>query len=138
MITDTVIEGVAGYLNSSGDADLSGVTAYERDLGGNNAYPRIVVLEGGTPEEHEVIKGQWTVPIQLELKTKPEDDEEAATHRKYTKAVNRLIGDSPALLSHLRKDLEAHDSWGGQGETEAEDDYRVTTFSLEIKAAENA
>jgi hypothetical protein len=136
MIADLVISGVADFLKSSGRDEISAVTVYERDFGGDLTYPAIIVADDGTPEENEIIRGQWTVPVAVILRTAPEGDESAVTHRNITKAINDLIGDSDLLVEALGQSMQCNDSLGGQGETEASDGFRETTFTVEVKAAE--
>ena len=136
MITDLVVAGVTDFLKASGREEFSSVNFYERDFGGDLAYPACIVSEDGTPSENEIIRGQWTVPVVVTVMTIPEGDESAATHREITKTVNDLIGDSEAVVEHLGDTLQCNDSLGGQGVTEAEDGYRQTTFTVEVKAAE--
>lgn len=138
MIADKVVAGVASYIETAAHADLSTLTFFERDEGADLTYPACIIREDGLPEEHGVIKGQWTVGVEVIIRTRPEDDSTATTHRAMTAAMNGLIGDSPALVASLGGNLEVHDSWGGQGATEADDGYRSTPFNLEIKAAELA
>tara|TARA_R100000963_G_scaffold23766_1_gene16386 strand:- start:313 stop:729 length:417 start_codon:yes stop_codon:yes gene_type:complete len=138
MIADLVISGVADFLKASGKAELSAVTVYERDFGGDLTYPAIIVADDGTPDENEIIRGQWTVPVAVILRTAPEGDENAATHRDITKAINDLIGDSDLLVGALGQSMQCNDSLGGQGTTEASDGFRETTFTVEIKAAETS
>ena len=136
MITDLVISGVADFLKASGRSEFSGVNIYERDFGSDLAYPAIIVADDGTPDEDEVIRGQWTVPVAVILRTAPEGDESAATHRTIPKAINALVGDSELLVESLGASMQCNDSTGGQGTTEASDGFRETTFTVEIKAAE--
>ena len=136
MITDLVISGVADFLKASGRSEFSGVNIYERDFGSDLAYPAIIVADDGTPDEDEVIRGQWTVPVAVILRTAPEGDESAATHRTITKAINALVGDSELLVESLGASMQCNDSTGGQGTTEASAGFRATTFTVEIKAAE--
>ena len=136
MITDLVISGVADFLKASGRSEFSGVNIYERDFGSDLAYPAIIVADDGTPDEDEVIRGQWTVPVAVILRTSPEGDENAATHRSIALAIHDLIGDSALLVESLGSSMQCNDSTGGQGTTEASDGFRETTFTVEIKAAE--
>ena len=136
MITDLVISGVADFLKASGRSEFTGVNIYERDFGSDLAYPAIIVADDGTPDEDEVIRGQWTVPVAVILRTAPEGDESAVTHRNITKAINDLIGDSDLLVGALGESMQCNDSLGGQGTTEASDGFRETTFTVEVKAAE--
>ena len=136
MITDLVCAGIADFLKASGRSELSAVNFYERDFGGDLSYPACIVTEDGGPEEDDIIRGQWTVPVAVILRTIPEGDENAATHRKITKTLNDLIGDSEAVVEHLGNSMQCNDSFGGQGVTEPEDGFRQTSFNLEIKAAE--
>ena len=136
MITDLVISGVADFLKASGRSEFSGVNIYERDFGSDLSYPAIIVADDGTPDEDEVIRGQWTVPVAVILRTSPEGDETAATHRSIAQAINDLIGDSELLVESLGASMQCNDSTGGQGTTEASDGFRETTFTVEIKAAE--
>ena len=136
MITDLVISGVADFLKASGRSEFTGVNIYERDFGSDLAYPAIIVADDGTPDEDEVIRGQWTVPVAVILRTAPEGDESAVTHRNITKAINDLIGDSDLLVGALGDSMQCNDSLGGQGTTEASDGFRETTFTVEVKAAE--
>lgn len=136
MIADLVISGVADFLKASGRSEFTGVNIYERDFGSDLAYPAIIVADDGTPDEDEVIRGQWTVPVAVILRTAPEGDESAVTHRNITKAINDLIGDSDLLVGALGESMQCNDSLGGQGTTEASDGFRETTFTVEVKAAE--
>ena len=136
MITDLVVSSVTDFLKSSGRAELSSVTFFERDFGGDLTYPACIVSEDGSPVEDEIIRGQWTVPVQVSVMTIPEDDENATTHREITKTVNDLIGDGEAVGEHLGNFMQCNDSLGGQGITEADDGFRMTTFTLEVKAAQ--
>tara|TARA_R110002012_G_scaffold63817_3_gene167813 strand:+ start:409 stop:825 length:417 start_codon:yes stop_codon:yes gene_type:complete len=136
MIADVVISGVADFLEASGRSELSTVNIYERDFGEDLAYPSIVVAEDGTPEEDEVIRGQFTVPVAVIFKSAPEGDEKAQTHRRISRCINDLLGDSEALIEHLGNSMQCNDSIGGQGTTDAADGFRETTFTVEIKAAE--
>jgi len=136
MITDLVVAGVTDFLKASGRDELSSVNFYERDFGGDLAYPACIVSEDGDPTENEIIRGQWTVPVAVTVMTIPEGDESATTHREITKTVNDLIGDEEAMIDHLGNTLQCNDSLGGQGVTEAEDGYRQTTFTVEVKVAE--
>ena len=136
MITDLVIAGVADFLKSSGRSELSSVNVYERDFGSDLAYPAIIVTDDGTPEEDEIIRGQCTVPVAVILRTAPEGDENATSHRLITKTINDLVGDSDAVVEHLGGTMQCNDSLGGQGTTEASDGFRETTFTVEVKAAE--
>jgi len=135
MITDKVVAAVADYLETFAPTALATATFYERDEGADFEYPAVIVAESGPPEEHEIRRGHWTVDLEVMLKTKPEGDEAASTHRTMTDEINALIGDTDGTVAHLGKTLECNDSWGGTGGTENEDGFRVTTFSLEIKAA---
>ena len=136
MITDLVVSAVTDFLKSSGRAELSSVTFFERDFGGDLTYPACIVSEDGSPVEDEIIRGQWTVPVQVSVMTIPEDDENATTHREIPKPVNALIGDGEAVVEHLGNFMQCNDSLGGQGITEADDGFRMTTFTLEVKAAQ--
>ena len=136
MITDLVVSAVTDFLKSSGRAELSSVTFFERDFGGDLTYPACIVSEDGSPVEDEIIRGQWTVPVQVSGMTIPEDDENATTHREITKTVNDLIGDGEAVVEHLGNFMQCNDSLGGQWITEADDGFRMTTFTLEVKAAQ--
>ena len=136
MITDLVVSSVTDFLKSSGRAELSSVTFFERDFGGDLTYPACIVSEDGSPVEDEIIRGQWTVPVQVSVMTIPEADETATTHREITKTVNDLIGDGEAVVEHLGNFMQCNDSLGGQGITEADDGFRMTTFTLEVKAAQ--
>ena len=135
MITDLVVSAVTDFLKASGRSELSSVTFFERDFGGDLTYPACIVAEDGGPTEDPIIRGQWTVPVQVSVMTIPEDDEDATTHREITKTVNDLIGDGEAVIEHLGNFMQCNDSLGGQGITEADDGFRMTTFTLEVKAA---
>jgi hypothetical protein len=135
MITDLVVSAVTDFLKASGRSELSSVTFFERDFGADLTYPACIVAEDGSPTEDEIIRGQWTVPVQVSVMTIPEDDENATTHREITKTVNDLIGDGDAVIEHLGNFMQCVDSLGGQGVTEADDGFRQTTFTLEVKAA---
>ena len=135
MITDLVVSAVTDFLKASGRSELSSVTFFERDFGADLTYPACIVAEDGSPTEDEIIRGQWTVPVQVSVMTIPEDDENATTHREITKTVNELIGDGEAVIEHLGNFMQCVDSLGGQGVTEADDGFRQTTFTLEVKAA---
>ena len=95
MITDLVVSAVTDFLKASGRSELSSVTFFERDFGGDLTYPACIV----------------------------------------TATINDLIGDDEAVIEHLSQFMQCNDSLGGQGTTQAEDGYRVTTFTVEIKAA---
>ena len=136
MITDITVAGVSDFLKGSGRPELSSVTFFERDFGGDLSYPACIVTEAGDPEENEVIRGQYTVPISVVVMTIPEADESATTHRQITQAVTDLVGDAAALKDFLGTVMQVNDSTGGQGMTEPVDGYRQTTFALEIKCAE--
>ena len=138
MITDLVVSAVTDFLKASGRPELSSVTFFERDFGADLTYPACIVGEDGSPDENEIIRGQWTVPIQISVLTIPEDDEAAVTHRQICKAVNDLIGDGDAVIEFLSNSMQCNDSTGGQGSTEADDGFRQTTFTAEIKVAENS
>ena len=135
MITDLVVSAVTDFLKASGRSELSSVTFFERDFGGDLTSPACIVSEDGTPTEDDIIRGQWTVPVSVTLMTIPEGDESAETHRRITATINDLIGDDEAVIEHLSQFMQCNDSLGGQGTTQAEDGYRVTTFTAEIKAA---
>mgnify|MGYP003652170597 FL=1 len=135
MITDLVVSAVTDFLKASGRSELSSVTFFERDFGADLTYPACIVGEDGSPTEDDIIRGQWTVPVQVSVMTIPEDDENATTHREITKTVNDLIGDGEAVVEHLGNFMQCNDSLGGQGVTEADDGFRLTTFTLEVKAA---
>lgn len=135
MIADKVVAAVADYLETNAPTTLATATFYERDEGADLQYPAVIVAESGRPEEHEIRRGHWTVEVEVILKTKPEGDEGAATHRTMTDQINNLVGDAEGVVTHLSDTLECNDSWGGTGGTESEDGYRITTFPLEIKAA---
>lgn len=137
MITDEVVTAVKSYLADSGRSELAGVSFYERDGASDIQHPSCVVVEEGIPEEHDIIKGQWTLNLGLVLRSIPEATSET-THRNITQAINDLVGNSASFVEHLSESLQCEDSWGGQGMTEAEDGYRQTTFSVEIKAAEQS
>ena len=138
MITDLVIKSVGEYLESSSLEDLSTVNVYQRDEGADIAYPALFVMEDGDPEEHETLRGVWTVNVLVMLRTEPEGDEAAATQRKMTYAVNCLIGDHDAIKAFLNTKFKCWDVWGGgSGLVEANDGWRETTFKLEIKASES-
>jgi len=136
VITDITVAGVSDFLKGSGRPELSSVTFFERDFGGDLSYPACIVTEAGDPEENEVIRGQYTVPISVVVMTIPEADESATTHRQITQAVTDLVGDAAALKGFLGTVMQVNDSTGGQGVTEPVDGYRQTTFALEIKCAE--
>tara|TARA_B100000963_G_scaffold122511_2_gene106853 strand:+ start:537 stop:953 length:417 start_codon:yes stop_codon:yes gene_type:complete len=136
MITDLVVSGVTDFLKASGRSELAAVSFYERDFGGDLSYPACIITEDGGPEEDPIIRGQFTVPVAVILRTIPEGDENAQTHRAITKTINDLIGDGDAVVEHLGASMQCNDSLGGQGVTEPEDGFRQTTFTLEIKAAE--
>ena len=135
MITDLVVSAVADFLKASGRSELSSVTFFERDFGADLTYPACIVAEDGSPTEDEIIRGQYTVPVQVVVMTIPEDDENATIHRQITRTVNDLIGDGAAVVEHLGNFMQCNDSLGGQGVTEADDGFRQTTFTLEVKAA---
>ncbi len=135
MITDLVISGVAEFLKASGRSEFAGVNIYERDFGSDLAYPAIIVADDGTPDEDEIIRGQWTVPVAVILRSAPEGDKSATVHRSISAAINDLIGDSGLLVESLGASMQCNDSTGGQGTTEASDGFRETTFTVEIKAA---
>ena len=138
MITDLVVSAVTDFLKASGRSELSSVTFFERDFGADLTYPACIVAEDGGPTEDDIIRGQYTVPVQVSVMTIPEDDENATTHREITKAVNDLIGDGEAVVEHLGNFMQCNDSLGGQGITEADDGFRQTTFTLEVKAAHSS
>ena len=69
MITDLVIAGVADFLKASGRSELATVNFYERDFGGDLNYPACIVTEDGGPEEDDIIRGQFTVPVAVILRT---------------------------------------------------------------------
>ena len=133
MIADEIIQGVAAYLeaNKSGTA-ISTLTIKERDHGADNTYPAIVVREAGDPQEHEVIRGNFTAPIEVAIRTKPEGDEAATTHRTYTAALADLLTDNASLKSYLQSYIICHDIWHGQGETDESDGYRETTLPIDV------
>ena len=136
MITDIAVSAVTDFLKASGRSELSDVSFFERDYGLDLSYPACVTIEDGSPEEHEVIRGQWTIPLAVILYDNPEDDPLAVSHRLMTQTINDLIGDADSLMEFLGSFMQINDSVGGQGVTEAEDGFRQTTFSLEIKGAE--
>ena len=136
MITDLVVSAVTDFLKASGRPEFASLTFFERDGGTDLTYPACIIGEDGSPDENEIIRGQWTVPIQVVVMTIPEDDESADAHRDICKAVNDLIGDGAAVVQFLSNSMQCNDSTGGQGATDAEDGFRQTTFAVEIKAAE--
>ena len=135
MITDLVVSALTDYLKASGRSEFASVSFFERDGGTDLTYPACIIGEDGSPDENEIIRGQWTVPIQVVVMTIPEDDESSSTHRNICKAVNDLIGNDEAVIAALGNSVQCNDSNGGQGVTEAEDGFRQTTFTVEIKAA---
>lgn len=136
MITDLVVAGVADFLKAAGREELSTVSFFERDFGGDLSYPACIVTEEGGPTEDDIIRGQWTVPISVSLMTIPEGDEAAESHRLMASTIANLIGDDEAMIEHLSQSMQCNDSLGGQGSTQAEDGYRITTFTVEVKAAD--
>lgn len=133
MITDDVVSGVSSYISgAAGGTAIATVTIQDRDDGADNVAELILVQEGGEPEEHEVIRGKYRIPVEVVLRTKPEGDEAAATHRGYARALAKILTDCQALINHLNGSIDCHDTWNGQGATEESDGYRVTTFSLDI------
>ena len=48
MITDLVVSAVTDFLKASGRSELSSVTFFERDFGGDLTYPACIVSEDGT------------------------------------------------------------------------------------------
>ena len=136
MITDLVVAGVADFLKAAGREELSTVSFFERDFGGDLSYPACIVTEEGGPTEDDIIRGQWTVPISVSLMTIPEGDEAAESHRSMASTIADLIGDDEAMIEHLSQSMQCNDSLGGQGSTQAEDGYRITTFTVEVKAAD--
>ena len=105
MITDIVISGVADFLRSSGRSELANVNIYERDFGDDLAYPAVIVADDGTPEEDVIIRGQWSVPVAVIFRSAPEGDKDAQAHRLICRTINDLLGDSEALIEHLRNYL---------------------------------
>ena len=136
MITDLVVAGVADFLKAAGRQELATVSFFERDFGGDMSYPACIVTEEGGPTEDDIIRGQWTVPISVSLMTIPEGDEAAESHRLMASTIADLIGDDEAMIEHLSQSMQCNDSLGGQGSTQAEDGYRITTFTVEVKAAD--
>ena len=136
MITDLVVAGVADFLKAAGREELSTVSFFERDFGGDLTYPACIISEDGSPTEDDIIRGQWTVPISVTLMTIPEGDESAQGHRLIASTIADLIGDDEAMIEHLSQSMQCNDSLGGQGSTQAEDGYRITTFTVEVKAAD--
>ena len=91
MITDLVVAGVADFLKAAGREELSTVSFFERDFGGDLSYPACIVTEEGGPTEDDIIRGQWTVPISVSLMTIPEGDEAAESHRSMAFTIADLI-----------------------------------------------
>lgn len=135
MIADIVINTLADYIDANAGTALATATIYQRDNGADLSYPAIIIEEAGEPEEHEILRGQWEVVINVVLRTIPEAEESAATHRLMNVDLNCLLGDHDRVKQALNQEMTCWDSWGGEGNTEQDDGFRSTTFSLLIKAS---
>ena len=134
MITDDICEALVGYIIGGAESELADATVSVRDAGTDATIPAVYVGEDGDPEEDDIVRGTYLVPIEVVLATRPEDDESGAVHLALTRNLVSLLADSPAVIEHLDGVVRCWDSWGGQGRTGEEDGLRLTMFELRIKA----
>lgn len=132
MITDSVVKGIDAFLEDFRSGDLAGATISLRDDDADLTYPAIIVSEDGQPEQHELLRNEWTVPAMVTLKTIPEDTTEEA-HQLMTENLAGALGNIEGIKARISERVLCHDLWGGQGATEEADRYRVTEFPLEAR-----
>lgn len=132
MITDDVLNQLKAYLETR--SELSTLSIQVREEGSDLTYPALILVES-SQREHEILRGQWTVEVDVILKTRPEDDESASTHQSLTSFLHDFLGDHLNLKEIFSPILQCWDSWGGAGVTTVEDGFRETTFTLELSVS---
>ena len=132
MITDKVCAALAAYIDDRAGTALTAATTTARGSEADLVYPSVVVAENGDPEQHEVLRLEWTVPVRVLLRTIPEDTTEAA-HQVLTSDLANMLGDVDAMIGFAAPWILIRDAWGGEGATEDDGSYRQTEFSLELR-----
>ena len=134
MITDDICEALVGYIEGGADSELATAAVSVRDSGADVTIPAVHIGEDGDPDEDDIVRGTYLVPIEVVLATRPEDDERGIDHLAMTRNLVSLLADSAAVIEHREGGGRCWDSWGGQGRTGEEDGLRLTMFQLRIKA----
>ena len=130
MITDKTIAALKSYLEANADGNLDDATVFERDDDADLSYPALIIREDGEPEQHGLLRNEWTVNLVVSLKTIPEDTTESA-HQLMTLNLAELLGDAEAVCDAMNETIPTRGIYGGEGSTDAEDGYRISEFPLE-------
>lgn len=135
MTSRRVMAGIKTYLQGA-SITLSGLTYATTQETADEAFPRITIEETGT-EEHEVLRGVYTITVDCHLETDPERSTDAQ-HSTTMDEFYTALGDTTALTSALEAEasLKCWDVRGVNQTTMPDQGRRKTTITLQVTAAQ--
>jgi hypothetical protein len=104
-------------------------------------YPCILVTDTGA-EEHEVLRGVFTVGVDVQINTIPNDDAADGTteaqHQAISSNLYDLLGDVASITAlDAYEGLTVFDIRGSEPANEREDGRNATTISQEITCCQS-
>ena len=143
MTADKALEELKAWIEVKvGDyPEVSGWTIRKAGDARDRTFP-LITLETTGAEEHEVLRGVYTLTIDVTLETIPHEDGTAASadtiaqHEAEAAALYQILGDQAAVAwIDGRGAVRCFDIRGSEGNLETEDDLRKTTIELSMVAA---
>lgn len=136
MITDAIQNALKAYMDSRIplESDLTGLNVYTQANDSTKAYPALVIVATGV-EEHEVLRGCYTVDLDLLHQTTLDGDSDTTEEHEARNAKIENWIKSEDCLTYVSgsTNLRLVDIRGGGGTTSVSNGRWETAFEITAK-----